>query len=98
VDKQDQIRRQSLATDWSAVLAPEATVDLFGMETLEQARQAFAAKYPKRFTLAEVMSRPMTVFTDRARVTKPRDLQIGPGHPPHKRGSFAELPAVSFIW
>jgi len=68
LDKQDQIRRQSLA-DWSAVIVPDATVDQFDPEALGQARRAFAAKYPTRFTLAEVMSWPVTVFTDRAKLT-----------------------------
>ncbi|MDR2619566.1 MAG: transcriptional regulator [Propionibacteriaceae bacterium] len=69
LDKQDEIRRQSLATDWSAGIVPGATLADFDSEALYQARRAFAQKYPSRFTLAEVESWPLVAFTDRARLT-----------------------------
>ena len=69
LDKQDEIRRQSLATDWSAGIVPEATVEQFDTDALNAARRAFAAKYAKRFSVDEVMGWPVTVFTDRAKLT-----------------------------
>jgi ATP-dependent DNA helicase RecG len=69
LDKLDQIRAQGLSRDWSAVVVPEATVDDFDTEALSQARRAFARKYPHRFTEEEVFGWPVTVFTDRARLT-----------------------------
>ncbi|MCL2788753.1 MAG: putative DNA binding domain-containing protein [Micrococcales bacterium] len=69
LDKLDQIRRQSLNHDWSAVILPDATVDDFDPEALEQARRAFARKHSHRLTEAEVLDWPVTVFADRAKLT-----------------------------
>ena len=69
LDKQDQIRRQSLATDWSAGIVPDTTTDQFDPDALNEARRAFAMKYAKRLTMDEVMKWPVTVFTDRAKLT-----------------------------
>ena len=69
LDKQDQIRRQSLATDWSAEIVPRATLADFDPAALDYARRAFARKYPHLFTEADVLGWPLTTFTDRARLT-----------------------------
>ncbi|MDR1237978.1 MAG: putative DNA binding domain-containing protein [Propionibacteriaceae bacterium] len=69
LDKQDQIRHQSLATDWSAQIVPGATLDDFDPGALDHARRAFARKYPRRLTEGEVFSWPVAMFTDRARLT-----------------------------
>ncbi|MDR1212971.1 MAG: putative DNA binding domain-containing protein [Propionibacteriaceae bacterium] len=69
LDKLDRIRRQGLNRDWSAVIVPEATADDFDPEALEQARRAFTHRHQHRFTEEEVLGWPVTVFTDRAKLT-----------------------------
>ncbi|MDR2373823.1 MAG: putative DNA binding domain-containing protein [Bifidobacteriaceae bacterium] len=69
LDKQDQIRRQGLNRDWSAVLVRDATVEDFDSDALAEARRAFALKHRRRFTEEEVLNWPVTVFTDRAKLT-----------------------------
>jgi ATP-dependent DNA helicase RecG len=69
LDKLDRIRRQGLSRDWSAVVVPDASIDDFDADALKRARLAFARKYPYRFTEEEVLGWPVTVFTDRAKLT-----------------------------
>jgi ATP-dependent DNA helicase RecG len=70
LDKQDEIRRQTVNTDWTAVVVPEATIDDLDPDALAKAREAFAAKYATRIPAEDVMAWPTAVFTDRARLTK----------------------------
>ncbi|MFC6674084.1 ATP-binding protein [Marinobacterium aestuariivivens] len=70
LDKQDEIRQQTIAEDWSAQLVPNATLDDLDPAALRKAREAFAQKYANRFTAEEVESWPLTVFLDRARITQ----------------------------
>jgi ATP-dependent DNA helicase RecG len=69
LDKIDQIRRQGLNRDWSAVVVPDATVEDFDPDAVEAARRAFARKYPRRFNVEEVRGWSTTTFTDRAKLT-----------------------------
>ena len=69
LDKQDEIRQQTLAQDWSAQLVPAASLSDLDEAALSRAREAFARKYANRFNAEEVMGWPLTTFLDRARIT-----------------------------
>ncbi|OQX12106.1 MAG: transcriptional regulator [Desulfobulbaceae bacterium A2] len=69
LDKLDEIRQQTLATDWTAQLVPKASLQDLDETALAKAREAFARKYANRFAVDEVQSWPLSTFLDRARVT-----------------------------
>lgn len=69
LDKQDAIRRQTDATDWSVQLVPNATLDHLDPEAVSKARESFAKKYANRFEPGEVMGWPLATFLDRAKLT-----------------------------
>ncbi len=54
IDKQDAIRAQSLATDWSAGIISGARLRDLDPAAISAARQAFALKYANRFSADEV--------------------------------------------
>ena len=70
LDKQDGIRNQTLAQDWTAQLVPGATLDDLDGAAVSKARESFAKKYANRVSVAEVMGWPLATFLDRARVTR----------------------------
>ncbi|MGO1394184.1 MAG: RNA-binding domain-containing protein [Halomonas sp.] len=70
LDKQDEIRQQTLAQDWSAQLVPAASLADLDEAALHKARDAFAQKYANRFSGDEVMGWPLSTFLDRARITQ----------------------------
>ncbi len=70
LDKQDEIRRQTLAVDWTAQVVPAATLDDLDGTAVRKARESFAKKYANRITLEEVMGWPLPTFLDRARLTQ----------------------------
>lgn len=70
LDKQDEIRQQTLAQDWSAQLVPAASLADLDEAALYKARDAFAQKYANRFSSDEVMGWPLSTFLDRARITQ----------------------------
>lgn len=74
LDKQDEIRQQTIAQDWTAQVVPGATLADLDEAALNKARESFAQKYANRVTLDEVMGWPLATFLDRARIT--RDGQI----------------------
>jgi len=69
LDKQDAMRQQTLAQDWSAQLVPKASLGDLDDSALARAREAFAKKYANRFSGEEVMGWPLATFLDRARIT-----------------------------
>lgn len=69
LDKQDAMRQQTLAQDWSAQLVTAASLADLDETALAHAREAFARKYTNRFSAEEVMSWPLATFLDRARIT-----------------------------
>jgi ATP-dependent DNA helicase RecG len=69
VDKEDEIRAQSLATDWSAGIAPGAGLRDLDPSAISAAREAFALKYANRFSAGEVAGWPDATFLDRAKIT-----------------------------
>lgn len=70
LDKQDEIRQQTLAQDWSAQLVSAASLADLDEAALHKARHAFAQKYANRFSSDEVMGWPLPTFLDRARITQ----------------------------
>lgn len=70
LDKQDEIRQQTLAMDWTAQIVPGATLDDLDEAAVRKARESFAQKYANRITLEEAMGWPLTAFLDRARLTQ----------------------------
>jgi len=70
LDKQDEIRRQTLAQDWTAQVVAGATVGDLDEAAIRKARESFAQKYANRVSLEEVMGWPLTTFLDRARLTQ----------------------------
>ena len=70
LDKLDKIRQQTLATDWSAQLVSEATINDLDEKALSKARESYAKKYSNRFSEDEVMQWPLVTFLDRARLTQ----------------------------
>ncbi|MFW2343089.1 RNA-binding domain-containing protein [Brevundimonas sp.] len=64
-DKLDEIRGQTLATDWTAQIVEGASLDDLDSDALSQARERFASKHAN----LDVASWPDAAFLDRARVT-----------------------------
>lgn len=65
-----EIRRQTLAQDWTAQVVPGATMDDLDEAAVRKARESFAQKYANRFQDGEVQAWPLAAFLDRARVTQ----------------------------
>ena len=70
LDKQDEIRAQTLAQDWTAQLVPGATLADLDDAAVRKARESFAQKHANRFAADEVAGWPLPTFLDRARVTR----------------------------
>jgi ATP-dependent DNA helicase RecG len=70
LDKLDEIRQQTLNTDWTAQRVPGATLDDLDEAALRKARESFAKKYANRITLDEVMGWPVATFLERAQLTR----------------------------
>lgn len=70
LDKQDEIRQQTIAADWSAQVVANATLEDLDPAALRKAREAFAQKYANRFSSEEVENWPLATFLDRARITQ----------------------------
>ncbi len=69
LDKFDEIRQQTQASDWSAQIVPAATINDLDELALQKAREVFAKKYSNRFAADEVMQWALSSFLDRARIT-----------------------------
>ena len=70
LDKQDEIRRQGVAADWSAVVVQGATIAHLDSAALAKARESFTKKYANRFNADEVMRWSDSTFLDRAKLTQ----------------------------
>lgn len=68
--KQDEIRNQTRATDWSAQLVADATLTDLDERAVLAAREAFARKYENSIQTDDVMKWPLATFLDRARLTQ----------------------------
>ena len=69
LDKQDEIRQQTQAIDWSAQIVLSASVKDLDDEALQKARELFAKKHANRFTLNDVVQWPVETFLNRVRLT-----------------------------
>ena len=70
LDKLDEVRSQTWATDWSAQLVPDATLEDLDEDAVQKAREDFARKHANRIPKDEVMGWPLATFLDRAKVTQ----------------------------
>lgn len=70
LDKLDEIRRQTLLTDWTAHRVAGATLAHLDERALRAARESFAGKYANRFDGREVRNWPLDAFLDRAKLTQ----------------------------
>lgn len=70
LDKLDEIRQQTMHVDWSAQLAPKASLEDLDERAVQAAREAFARKYENSIVADDVMKWPLTTFLDRARLTQ----------------------------
>jgi len=69
LDKQDEIRGQTLAQDWTAQVVPAAALADLDDAAVHRARQSFAQKHANRLAAGEVAGWPLATFLDRARLT-----------------------------
>lgn len=70
LDKQDEIRQQTINVDWSAQIVPKASLSDLDEQAVHAARAAFARKYENSIATADVMQWPLATFLDRARLTQ----------------------------
>jgi ATP-dependent DNA helicase RecG len=70
LDKQDEIRQQTLATDWSAQVVRDATVAHLDVAAVQKAQTSFARKHANRFAAEDIAAWSIETFLDRARVTQ----------------------------
>jgi len=70
LDKLDEIRKQTMFSDWSAQVVPEASLEDLDERAVQKARDSFAQKYANRFTEGAVAAWSLKTFLDRARITQ----------------------------
>lgn len=70
LDKLDEIRGQSIGSDWTAEIVSDATQADLDDSAVHSARQSFAQKHANRFQADEVMGWSMSTFLDRACLTR----------------------------
>jgi ATP-dependent DNA helicase RecG len=70
LDKQDEIRGQTVQSDWTAQGIPLANLNDLDDRALQSAREAFARKYENSIPTKDVMDWPLATFLHRARLTK----------------------------
>lgn len=69
LNKLDEIRKQTSASDWTAKVIDEATLEHLDPVAIEKAREAYGEKYSNRFSESEIKKWSVPVFLDRARLT-----------------------------
>jgi ATP-dependent DNA helicase RecG len=69
LNKLDEIRNQTSASDWTAKVVDEATLEHLDPVAIEKAREAYAKKYSNRFTDSEIKKWSIPTFLDKARLT-----------------------------
>jgi ATP-dependent DNA helicase RecG len=70
LDKVDEIRRQTLASDWTAQIVTSATIEDLDAEALGKAYESFVRKHAQRIPENEVRSWTTETFLDKARLTQ----------------------------
>ena len=68
LDKLDNIRQQTIASDWSAQIVPVARLHHLDQNAVEKARVSFSQKYANRFPFKEVRDWPLETFLGRAKL------------------------------
>lgn len=74
LDKQDEIRQQTLLQDWTAQVVQKASLSDLDEAAVAKARDSYARKYANRFSIDEVINWPLTTFLDRARITQSGEI------------------------
>jgi len=69
IAKQDEIRSQSLADDWSAIICKDATIANLDPDALTKAREIFIQKHGDRIPVATIRSWDDATFLDKAKLT-----------------------------
>jgi len=69
-DKLDEIRSQTLATDWTAQVVPEASLADLDPRAIKIARERFIAKHANRFPPEDIERWSDTALLDRAKLTQ----------------------------
>lgn len=69
VDKLDEIRKQTLTSDWSAQIVPNASFHDLDDTAVQKARASFALKHANRFPAEDVAGWTLQAFLDRAKIT-----------------------------
>ncbi len=67
--KQDEIRSQSLADDWSAIVVPTAQLSDLDPEAIAKARMIFAARYRERIPSATIQNWDDATFLEQIKLT-----------------------------
>ncbi len=70
LDKQDEMRQQTMATDWSAQIIPNASIHDLDPSAIQKAREAFTLKHANRISADEVAQWSDGTFLDRAKLTQ----------------------------
>lgn len=70
IGKLEEIRAQTLDSDWSAQVVDGATLDDLDPQAIERARRDFALKHQNRIDADEVRGWPLATLLDRAKVTQ----------------------------
>ena len=70
LDKLDEIRNQTLLSDWSAQIVAQANLSHLDESAIQQARDSFARKYANRINPKVVSEWPVGSFLDRAKLTQ----------------------------
>lgn len=68
--KLDEIRAQTVDSDWSAQVVDGATLDDLDPKAVERARSDFALKHKNRIDPEEVRNWPVATLLDRAKITQ----------------------------
>lgn len=74
IAKQDEIRAQGLADDWSAIVIKDATIADLDSEALAKARAIFAGKYGDRIPAAKIRAWDDATFLEHAKLTLRGDV------------------------
>lgn len=68
--KRDQIRNQTLSTDWTAAVVPEATLAHLDPTAIKRSRQGFAERYAPRIPEADIEAWSDDTFLAKAHLTR----------------------------
>lgn len=74
VDKLDEIREQTMSTDWSAQPLPGVALSVLDDAALAKAREAFAKKHANSLASGEVLNWPLETFLNRCKLAKDGQL------------------------